>query len=77
MKILWEYIDRKDWNLDTKYRFIFFIFAIIAGLIGFVAWLIVRNWALSSLEWMFCFIGYPVIISFPIVFIYISNKKDL
>lgn len=59
MKSLWTYIERKNWNADTKYRVAILILGALFALAGFAAWLIIRIWALSTLDWMICFIGYP------------------
>ncbi len=33
---------------------------LLAGLAGGMVWLLVRSFALDSLDWLICFVGYPV-----------------
>ncbi len=33
---------------------------LLAGLAGGLTWLLVRSFALDSLDWLICFVGYPV-----------------
>lgn len=70
MKHLWAYIENKDIEEKSKYRSALFIFSIIFAIAGFIAWLIVRTWTLSSIDWMICFIGYFVVTAWVVVFIY-------
>lgn len=70
MKKLWAYIDGKSWKEATKYRAALWILGIMSALAGFTVWMIVRTWVLSTPEWMICFIGYPVVISWYVVFFY-------
>lgn len=70
MKHLWAYIENKDIEEKSKYRSALFILSIIFAIAGFIAWLIVRTWTLSSIDWMICFIGYFVVAAWVVVFIY-------
>ncbi len=76
MKNLWTYIDAKAWKDETKYVVISMILGTLAGLAGFVLWFIIRSWALSSWDWMVCFIGYPFVITWLYVFLY-SGRYNL
>lgn len=73
MKNLWTYIEKKKWLADTKYRVALLILGTLYALAGFAAWLIIRIWALSTWDWMVCFLGYPVVISWFVVFLYSCN----
>ncbi|MCR4588101.1 MAG: hypothetical protein K5682_06800 [Lachnospiraceae bacterium] len=73
MKTLWTYINSKKWKTPNKYRFIFFISGFTGAFAGFVLWLVIHIWALSTLDWMLCFIGYPILLSLFWVYIYTSN----
>lgn len=75
MKTLWTYIDSKDWQAESKYRFTLTILGILFALAGLILWLIIRPWILSTLDWMLCFIGYPIVISWFVVVIY-SFRHD-
>lgn len=69
MKYIWNYIDRKDWEEKTKYQVTLWSMSILAGIIGFLIWLIVRTWFFKGWDAFFCFIGYPVVITwFAVVF---------
>ena len=70
MKNLWTYIDKKKWHADTKYRVALLILGTLYALAGFAVWLIIRIWALSTWDWMVCFLGYPVVISWFVVFFF-------
>lgn len=70
MKILWTYIEKKKWNAETKHRVALLILGTIYALAGFAVWLVIRIWALSTWDWMVCFVGYPVAISWFVVFLY-------
>ena len=73
MKNLWTYIENKNWHADTKYRVALLIFGTLYALAGFAVWLIIRIWALSTWDWMVCFLGYPVVISWFVVLFYSCN----
>ncbi len=75
MKKLWIYIDKTDLNADAKYRLACAILASASALLGLLIWLVLRNWVLSDTQWMFCFIGYPAIISTLVVFFYGCNHE--
>ncbi len=75
MKKLWTYIDEKPWSEKTKYRAIILIVSFISGTAGFFIWLMIRTWALSTWDWMLCFILWPVIISWPAVFLYSCRNR--
>ena len=70
MNHLWTYIDHKNWHEETKYRIALLLLGILFALIGFAIWLVIRIWILSSWDWMLCFIGYPIVISWLVVFFY-------
>ena len=70
MNHLWTYINHKNWHEETKYRIALLLLGILFALIGFGIWLVISIWILSSWDWMLCFIGYPIIISWFVVFFY-------
>ena len=87
MNYIWRNLENKNWKAATKYRVLLWILGTIFGVTGLILWFLVRIWALNSLDWMFCFIGYPVIISwFSVVFYsfnhdfhdgnHLQNKRD-
>ena len=69
MKYLWNYIREKEWSDQTKYMVTVLIYSLISALLGFVVWLVLRNWVLNSWEWMFCFMGYPAVAAWIGVFL--------
>lgn len=73
MKSLWTYIEKKKWRADKKYRAALLLFGSVFALIGFALWLIVRIWALSTWDWMVCFVGYPIAASWLAVFFYSND----
>ena len=62
MKNLWTYIENKNWHADTKYRVALLILGTLYALAGFAVWLIIRIWALSTWDWMVCFLGFVIMI---------------
>lgn len=66
---LWKYIKEKEWSEETKYLISVLIYGLISALVGFVVWLVLRKWVLDSWEWMFCFIGYPAVAAWIVVFL--------
>lgn len=75
MHRLWSYIDSKKLHEATKYRLLLIILGLLSALAGFGIWLIIRLFALSTLDWMLCFVGFPVILSWFVVFFY-SCRHD-
>ena len=75
MKTLWSFIDKKDWRAETKYRIMFLVLGALFGITGFLLWLVISNWVLAGWDWMFCFVGYAVIISYLTVFLYACNHE--
>ena len=70
MNNLWTFIDERNWSVRTKYTVILLILGVLFGLAGFLVWLVVRNWALSTPDWMLCLIGYPILASWYTVVFY-------
>ncbi|MCR5451687.1 MAG: hypothetical protein K6F00_03555 [Lachnospiraceae bacterium] len=70
---LWKYIDEKNWTASNKYKIICLLSAVLFAAIGFAVWMLIRPWILSTIDWMLCFIGYPIFFSFIVNFIYGCN----
>lgn len=70
MNALWTYVDSKDWSGNKKSAVVLSILGIIFALTGFIVWLVISPWTLSTPDWMICFIGYPVYFSWIIAFLY-------
>ena len=75
MKNLWTYIENKSWTAATKYKITLLLLSIAAALAGMIVWLLLRTWILSTLDWLICLAGYPVIFSWLFVFFY-SCRHD-
>ena len=75
MNALWKYIENKNWNTETKYKALLLILSVLSAAAGFIIWLIIRTRMLASVDWMLCFIGYPVFISWFMAFFY-SCRHD-
>ncbi len=75
MKKLWIYLDKKNWMAKNKYRMAFTIIGFLSGLAGFLLWMLLSTHVLSSIDWMICFIGYPIAISPVFVFVYGCNHE--
>lgn len=70
MKKLWTYIDSKCWSAHKKYQAVTVALSIIYALAGLLLWAVVSIFALNQIQWMFCFMGYPLFISWIVVFFY-------
>lgn len=70
MKNLWTWIDNKAWKATTKFKAALLILGILYALAGFSVWLVISIWMLSTPDWMLCFIGYPVVVSWFTVYFY-------
>ncbi|MCR5784296.1 MAG: hypothetical protein K6G40_01460 [Eubacterium sp.] len=75
MKKLWKYIDNKKWQAHAKYKYATFILCTLSALAGFILWLILKIPGFSSPKWLFCYIGYPIVIAFIAAFIYSCNHE--
>ena len=75
MGILWEWLDKKNMNEERKMHLFLFLNTIIFSIIGFLVWLAVSKFALNSLTWALCFIGYSgFFIGYLGGFIYLCSK---
>lgn len=75
MEKLWKYIDQKAWTAAVKYKICLLILGILFALIGGFACLISGIFVHLTWDWTICFIGYPVIFSWFLVFFY-SCRHD-
>ena len=73
MKTIWSNIEDRNWKAATKLKAFLWVLGILFGFIGLVVWGVVQIWALKTIDWMFCFIGYPVIASWLVVLFYCGN----
>ncbi len=73
MKSIFEYIDSKNWEAPVKCRAALWLAAAAGAAAGLVVWLLLRTWILPTVDWMLCFIGYPMLISWVVIFIYLCN----
>lgn len=75
MNKIYKMIERMDIKKERKYQLAILMMSILYMLIGLCAWLIIRTIALSSIDWMICFMGYPMFISWIRLFLYTSNHS--
>lgn len=73
MKYIWRYLDSKKWYAQNKYRACCAVLSVLSATIGLLVWLIIRNWLLTTPELLICLIGYPVVISWFVLYIYSWN----
>ena len=59
MNILWNWINGKEQSYEWKTRLFLTLNCIVFGILGFVLWMILRNFAFDSIECAICFVGYP------------------
>ena len=59
MEMIWSYLDSKRISENSK-QYIFLLTNVIAFcVLGLLIWSVVSRFALSTIDWMICFIGYP------------------
>ena len=75
MSRLWDWIDSKNISNDMKTSIFLLLNCLKYSILGFLAWLIVSRFALSTLDWALCFTGYPgILIGFIGGYIFLSRK---
>lgn len=74
IKKLFSQIDRLPVTARKKLRLFFLLTGILFSLCGFFLWLIIRRWTFDSWDWLICFLGYPFIIAWFVVYIYTMHR---
>ena len=59
MGMIWSVLENKNWNDKCKKYLFLLINCLLFCVLGFVAWLIVRQISFETVDWMICFMGYP------------------
>lgn len=59
MNRLWNGINKLNYAYEMKIRIFLALNSIIYGLLGLAAWILIRNAACFSAEYIICFVGYP------------------
>lgn len=75
MKYLWNNIQARDWDVSMKNSVFVASACVISAVIGFVLWCVIRLWALDSIDWLMCFILYPILIAILWTFIYTDRHS--
>lgn len=76
LKKLWERIDAKELAQEWKVRLFLLFNCIRYAVLGLLVWLIVSRFALSTIEWAVCFVGYPgVFIGYVGGLIFLCSKE--
>ena len=75
MRSIWDFFERRNWRAETKYKALLWLLSMVFGLAGALVWGIVQIWALKTADWLICFVGYPVILSWLLVVFY-SGRHD-
>ncbi|MDD6038999.1 MAG: hypothetical protein PUD20_09440 [bacterium] len=58
MRKLWEKIESKGFSKEDTRRLFLLLNSMKFSLCGFAVWLLVSRFALGTIEWAICFIGY-------------------
>lgn len=58
MSKLWEWVDKKNLSEKAKTRVFLFLNIVLCGVLGFLVWMVISRFGLSTLDWAVCFIGY-------------------
>lgn len=75
MNSLWYLIEKQNLSAKAKYPLIQLILGSLFALIGFILWLFVRTRGFSSADWLICFLVYPMIVSWFLIFLYSCNHE--
>ncbi|MCR4902654.1 MAG: hypothetical protein K6A23_07340 [Butyrivibrio sp.] len=70
MNKLWNYVDKKNLKAIAKFRYACILTGAGALFTGFFIYLIINIFYPLGFEWLFCFMGYPFLLSLITVFIY-------
>lgn len=61
MKLLWNMINKFDMKIRWK-RYLFLLcFSLICAATGLVFWLLAGRAIWFDVQWMLCFLGYPMV----------------
>lgn len=76
MKSVWNYINNLNLDTERKNKLFLFLNTLISGLLGAFLWVPVHFFALRTIEWLICFVGYAaVFIGFFDGIIYLGNHS--
>lgn len=59
MSRLWEWVDKKNLSEKAKTGVFLFLNMVLYGVLGFLVWMVISRFTLSTLDWAVCFVGYP------------------
>ncbi|MGN0160084.1 MAG: hypothetical protein ACI4AQ_01715 [Lachnospiraceae bacterium] len=59
MSRLWEWVDKKNLSEQAKTGVFLFLNMVLYGVLGFLVWMVISRFTLSTLDWAVCFVGYP------------------
>ena len=63
MRKLWKLSGHLvDGDVQSRRRCFLMMNMVLSGLAGLVVWLVVRLYALDSLDWLACFVGFPAML---------------
>ncbi len=75
MKSLWNYIENKNWKAETKYFAALAAVMTLSGLAGLAVWVVLHALFATAPVFIFCFIGYPAVISCYIAILYLFRHE--
>lgn len=61
MKLVWNMVNKLDINIRWKRYLFLFCFSLICAATGLVLWLFAGRAIWSDVQWMLCFLGYPMV----------------
>lgn len=59
MSCLWKWVDSRKHSKEVKIKIFIALNCLQFSALGFLLWLVVSRFALSTYDWAICFIGYP------------------
>ena len=73
MKKLWNRVDGLNLKAGKKLRLFRLTLEFSSALLGLLIWLLIQNRILNTWDWLICFIGYPVMITWIASMLYSCN----
>ena len=58
MEKLWKIVNTSKRSIEVNISIFLVLNTVIYGFVGFEIWLVVQNFALDSVWWTLCFVGY-------------------
>ncbi len=76
MDFLWKILDARALKKEQRGRLFLEMNTMLFGILGFLMWIMVRNFVFHTIDWAFCFVGYSgFLIGFVGGYMYLCRKE--